>query len=101
MQCGSSVFQKHCQTAIEKLTENDINNFKNTNSDEDRIQFIYSFAKTIPCGVKTSTKNKADALLRKKTGNDFFAKKEYPQALATYNYGIRVCPQNEGKCMKY
>lgn len=97
MECGSSLFKKHCQKVIEKLTVEDVTNIKNAESDENRIKIIHSFAQNIPCTLNDSGKSTKEALAKKKSGNDFFSKRDYPHALAEYNHGIRKCNQNEGK----
>lgn len=102
MQCGEtiSIFQKECNKIIEKLDKADCEKFKTIESDEERIRFIFDFAKTIPIVLKDGGKNIEDGQCKKVEGNGFFAKKQYESALAAYNDGIIKCPQNDGRYLE-
>lgn len=99
MQCGSSVFQKHCQNVIRKLNAEDIHRFKQADEDETRVKELYNLAKCIPITLKEPGKKYEESVKSKTEGNSFFAKKDYYHALASYNFGILKCPQNEGMAM--
>lgn len=99
MQCGetSTIFQNECNKIIQQLDISDCEKFKSLESDEERVRFLYGFAKTIPIVLKDGGKNIEEAQQKKVEGNALFAKKEYDAALAAYNEGIIKCPQNDGK----
>lgn len=92
-----TLFQKHCEKIIGKLTEECIGNFKATADEEARIKLLYDQAIQIP--ITTSPNNGKDieiAQQEKTKGNSYFAKKEYSNALRSYNHGIIKCPQDTG-----
>ena len=92
----SSHFQKYCEKAIAKLSEDDVDKFKATTREEERIKLLYDVAKTIPVVPVNSGKSFDQAQEAKINGNKFFAAKKYTEALNEYNRGIIVCPQDTG-----
>lgn len=98
MQCGDggSIFQQECDKIVQRLHEDDCEKFKILENDEERIRFMYGFAKAMPLVLKGCGKSVEDAQRKKVEGNAFFAEREYEGALRAYNEGIVKCPQNEG-----
>lgn len=92
----STIFQKYCEKAIAKLSEEEVEKFKSTSRDDERIKMLYDIAKTVPVTTISNGKNFKQAQEEKIKGNNFFAKKNYEEALRRYNCGIIVCPQDSG-----
>lgn len=92
----SSNFQKYCEKAIEKITDEDIEAFKATTREEERIKIVYKYAKNIPIIPTDTGKSYDKAQHEKEKGNKFFATKKYKEALNSYNKGIIMCPQETG-----
>lgn len=92
-----TVFQRYCEKAVAAINEQDVENFKKTTNEEDRIKIIYQFAKNIPIESIKNGKNYDEAQGEKAKGNGFFARKDYENALKAYNRGIICCPQTSGK----
>lgn len=99
MQCGktSLIFKNECNKIVNNLLNDDCEKFKNLDTDEERIRFLYDFAKTVPIVLKDDGKSLEEAQKQKIEGNELFAKKDYEAALVAYNEGIVKCPQNDGK----
>lgn len=99
MQCveTSPIFQNECNKIVKNLSDDDCEKFKILETDEERIRFLYNFAKTVPIVLKNDGKSFEEAQQKKVEGNALFAKKEYEAALVAYNEGIVKCPQNDGK----
>lgn len=100
MKTNITEFQKYCEKAIGKLTPECIESFRDTKDDITRIQLMYNVAKQIPLTVPDDgDKNVKVAEDRKNEGNNFFAKKDYINAIKCYNDGIIRCPQESGNCV--
>lgn len=93
---NSSIFQNYCENAIKKLKNDDIEQFKLTKDDETRIKIIYNVAKTMEINYNDNGKDFNRAQEEKNLGNQYFVKKDYKNALNSYNNGIILCPQNTG-----
>lgn len=94
-----TLFQKYCEKAIGKLTDDCIENFKATTDEEARIRLLYKEATQIPIIVSPNNgKDVEIAQQEKSKGNSYFAKKDYCNALKAYNNGIIKCPQDTGMC---
>ncbi|RZC42755.1 SET and MYND domain-containing protein 4 [Asbolus verrucosus] len=89
-----SHFQKYCEKAIEKLSEDEVTKFKLTTREDERIKIMYDFTKTIPISLTNNGKNLDLAREAKEKGNTFFVGKKCEEALNSYNYGIIMCPQD-------
>ncbi|XP_018578853.1 SET and MYND domain-containing protein 4-like [Anoplophora glabripennis] len=90
-----TLFQKHCEKIIGKLTEECIDNFKATADEEARIKFLYDQAVQIPITISPNNGKDIEIAQQEKIkGNSYFAKKDYTNALKSYNNGIIKCPQN-------
>lgn len=92
----SNHFQKYCEKAISKLSEEDVEKLKKTTREEERIKLLYDVAKTLPINIIPNGKIFDKAQDAKIKGNKFFAAKNYEKALSSYNNGIIVCPQDTG-----
>ncbi|KYB29741.1 SET and MYND domain-containing protein 4 [Tribolium castaneum] len=90
----SSIFQKYCEKAIGTLTEEDVEKFKSTTRDEERIRMLYGVAQAVPITPINNGKDLKQAQEAKISGNKLFAAKKYEEALHAYNEGIVVCPQD-------
>nr|XP_023027292.1 SET and MYND domain-containing protein 4-like [Leptinotarsa decemlineata] len=63
--------------------------------DDEKLQSVFALNAKQEVDVKTGeVKNFEDAILNKDDGNDFYRKKDFKLALASYNLGIVKCPQN-------
>ncbi|XP_066138308.1 SET and MYND domain-containing protein 4-like [Euwallacea fornicatus] len=93
MKASISDFQKNCEKIIGKLTEECIDQFRETKDDVTRIRYMYDVAKLIPLVPQETDKCFKFAEDQKNLGNKHFAKKEYGRAVQCYNAGIIRCPQ--------
>lgn len=92
-----NLFQKYCEKALAQLTEECVQQFKETKDEESRIRLLYKIGLKLPIGVtENNGKDFEVAKKLKDTGNGCFAKKNYDNALKAYNEGIIKCPQNSG-----
>lgn len=92
-----SSFQKYCEKALCQLTKECVESFIDTNDEESRIKLLYSIALKLPISITENNGKDLEAAKRSKDeGNGYFAKKDYNNALNTYNDGIIKCPQNTG-----
>lgn len=92
-----TLFQKYCEKAIGKLTNDCIENFKATTDEEARIRLLYEEATQIPIIASPNNGKDIEIAQQEKTrGNSYFAKKDYSNALKAYNNGIIKCPQDTG-----
>lgn len=89
-----SLFQKYCEKALVHLTEECIENFKDTRDEESRIKLIYNIALKLPIGVTEHNGKDLDTAKKlKDKGNGYFSNKDYENALKSYNLGIIKCSQ--------
>ncbi|XP_050308139.1 SET and MYND domain-containing protein 4-like [Anthonomus grandis grandis] len=93
MKTNITDFQKYCEKAIGKLSNDCIESFREAKDDITRIKLMYDVAQQIPLGSGSSDKDVKLAEEKKNEGNRFFAKKEYGDAIKCYNHGIIYCPQ--------
>lgn len=92
-----NLFQKYCEKALCQLTKEHIENFEDTKDEESRIKLLYTIALKLPIGVTVNNgKNLEVTKQFKESGNGYFAKKDYENALKSYNDGIIQCPQSSG-----
>lgn len=98
MQCGetNSIFQRECDKIIQSLQIDDCEIFKTLKNDEERVGFMYNFAKAMPISLKDGGKCLETAQEKKIEGNKLFAEKKYENAITVYSEGIVRSPQNEG-----
>nr|CAH7730447.1 unnamed protein product [Callosobruchus chinensis] len=95
LQTSQSEFQKCCQNVIDQLTPETLDKLNESKDEETRIRTLYEVVTKI--GIvpdKQRGKSYEGALEGKTAGNGFFAKKDYKNALKTYNKGIVLCPQD-------
>ncbi|XP_050519109.1 SET and MYND domain-containing protein 4 [Diabrotica virgifera virgifera] len=96
-----SFFQKYCEHAIGQLSENELEEFRQTKDENSRIQLLYEAATNIPITLnELNGKNYELSQSEKSKGNTYFAKKDYYNALKCYNDGIIKCPQNSGEAQE-
>ncbi|KAH0820334.1 hypothetical protein GEV33_002458 [Tenebrio molitor] len=87
-------FQRYCEKAIGQLSEEDVDKFKSTTREDERIKMLYDFARKVPIAAATNGKDFKLAEEAKLKGNKLFAEKKYEEAINSYNCGIIVCPQD-------
>ncbi|XP_060525878.1 SET and MYND domain-containing protein 4-like [Cylas formicarius] len=92
------LFQKYCENAIGKLSDECIDAFKGTKDDVSRIKLMYDTAKKISIIIpEASDKDIKVAENMKNEGNKLFARRDYRNALKLYDEGIIKCPQGTVK----
>lgn len=95
---NTSEFQKYCEKSIEKLSSECIERFEKASDDLTRTKLLYETARAIPVNIREKNGKCYEVAQQYKTdGNVHFAKKNYGNALETYNKGIIICPQDSGK----
>jgi hypothetical protein len=68
-------FQRYCEKAIGQLSEEDVDKFKSTTREDERIKMLYDFARKVPIAAATNGKDFKLAEEAKLKGNKLFAEK--------------------------
>ncbi|XP_049820348.1 SET and MYND domain-containing protein DDB_G0273589-like isoform X2 [Aethina tumida] len=91
----SNILHSWCTEAIASIPLTDLDKFEYSHDNVETVKLLYpSTHKIIPTSSLASGKNITVAEAQKVKGNQFYGKKDLKNALAAYNEGIIVCPQD-------
>lgn len=93
----SNILHSWCTEAIASIPLTDLDKFEYSHDNVETVKLLYPLThKIIPTSSPASGKNITVAEAQKVKGNEFYGKKDLKNALAAYNEGIIVCPQDTG-----